>query len=237
MQVRVASPEASLDGVARRALDWVRPGDVLGLGTGRAASAFVRMLGDRVRGGLSVSGVPTSEATAELARSVGIPLLDLASAGEIATTFDGADEVDPNLDLIKGYGGALVREKIVAASSRRRVMLVGSEKMVAALGAHGRLPVEIVPFALPLCRREIERMGLGAPLRGGDTAPSRTDNGNWILDVAVARIGDPAGLDRRLRAIPGVVGTGIFAGMADVVLVQRGHEVEVLERVGGETPP
>ncbi|MFM7735559.1 MAG: ribose-5-phosphate isomerase RpiA [Alphaproteobacteria bacterium] len=232
----MSAPEASLDGIARRALDWVRPGEVLGLGTGRAATSFVRMLGERVREGLDVRGVPTSEVTAALARELGIPLLDLAAAGEIATTFDGADEVDPGLDLIKGYGGALVREKIVAASSRRRVMLVGSEKMVDALGAHGKLPVEIVPFALPLCRRGIERMGLGAPLRGGDANPWRTDNGNWILDVAVGRIEDPAGLDRRLREIPGVVGTGIFAGMADVVLVQRGHEVQVLERKGPGSP-
>ena len=228
----MSSPEASLDGIARRALDWVRPGDVLGLGTGRAATAFVRMLGDRVREGLRVTGVPTSEATAELARGLGIPLVDLAAAGEIATTFDGADEVDPHLDLVKGYGGALVREKIVAASSRRRVVLVGSEKMVECLGAHGKLPVEVVPFALPLCRRRIEGMGFGAPLRGGDANPWRTDNGNWIIDVALARIDDPAGLDRRLGAIPGVVGTGIFAGMADVVLVQRGPDVEVLERTG-----
>lgn len=233
----MSAPEASLDGIARRALDWVRDGDVLGLGTGRAATAFVRMLGERVREGLSVRGVPTSESTAALARELGIPLLDLGAAGEIATTFDGADEVDPRLDLIKGYGGALVREKIVASASRRRVVLVGSEKMVEALGAHGKLPVEVIPFALPLCRRRIEQMGFGAPLRGGDASPWRTDNGNWIVDVALARIEDPTGLDRRLREIPGVVGTGIFAGMADVVLVQQGHEVLVLERPGSGAAP
>ena len=228
----MAAEEASLDGIAARALDWVRPGEVLGLGTGRAASSFVRMLGERVRAGLAVRGVPTSVVPAALAREVGIPLLELAAVDEIATTFDGADEVDPHLDLIKGYGGALVREKIVAASSRHLVILVGSEKMVGRVGERGRLPIEIVPFGLPLCRRRLAEMGLAPVLRGGEAEPWRTDNGNLVLDATVGPIAEPADFERRLLAIPGVVGTGLFVGMADVVLVQRGAEVLVLERGG-----
>jgi ribose 5-phosphate isomerase A len=225
-----AGEEAGLRRIAERALDYVRDGETIGLGTGRAATAFVRALGDRVAAGLHVRGVPTSESTAALARELGIPLAELAEVDEIATTFDGADEVDPRLDLIKGWGGALVREKIVAASSRRRVMLVGDEKMVQALGTRGKLPVEIVPFALPLCRRRIAALGARPEVRQAGVEPFVTDNGNWILDCRIEPIEDPQGFELALIAIPGVVGTGLFLGMADVVLVQKGDDVSVLER-------
>src|SRR5262245_54980500 len=128
--------------IVERALEWVPDGSRIGLGSGRAAQAFVRALGERVRGGRTrVEGVPTSEETASLARQAGIPLLTLADAGTLATTVDGADEVDPNLDLIKGYGRAMVREKVVAAASRQLVILVGEEKLVPQLGTRGKLPV------------------------------------------------------------------------------------------------
>lgn len=227
MTETASGPEAS----ARRALDFVEDGQTLGLGTGRAAAAFVRALGERVREGLRVRGVPTSDATEALAREVGIPIVTLDEAGALDTTFDGADEVSPSLDVIKGYGGALVREKIVAASSRRLVILVGAEKLVDRLGARGRLPVEVVPFGAGLARRLLGEMGLPAEIRrdaGG--APVRTDNGNLVLDCKVGPIEAPADLDARIQALPGVVGTGLFVGMADAVVVQHPDRVEVLER-------
>ncbi len=135
--------------LAKRALLEVKDGALVGLGSGRAAGAFVRALGAAVRAGLRARGVPTSKATTALAREVGLPLVDL-EAGPLDLTVDGADEVDPSCDLIKGYGGALLYERVVAAASRRQVILVGADKLVAALGHRGRLPVEIVPFALPL---------------------------------------------------------------------------------------
>lgn len=215
-------------GIEQKALEYVREGQTLGLGTGRAATAFVRALGARVQQGLKVRGVPTSEATEKVARELGIPLLTLAEAGELDVTFDGADEVDPRLHLIKGYGGALVREKIVAASSRKFIVLVGDEKLVSVLGQRGRLPIEIIPFGEALCRRRLAKLGIEADLRRRDDGGVYvTDNGNHILDGRVSAIADPAALDLDLLRIPGVVGTGIFAGMADVVLVQRGDEVEV----------
>jgi ribose 5-phosphate isomerase A len=219
---------------AERALELVEDGQVVGLGTGRAATAFVRALGIRMKeGGLAIRGVPTSQATEELARELDIPLLEMSEVAEIDVTVDGADEVDPALDVIKGYGGALVREKIVASASRRLVILVGHEKLVSRLGQRGRLPVEIVPFALSLCRRRFEALGFPADLRTDDAGePVVSDNGNWILDCRVERIPNPAQLDAALLGIPGVVGTGLFVGMADVVIVQDGDAVEVRERVG-----
>lgn len=216
---------------AARALEFVKDGQVLGLGTGRAAAAFVRALGARVSEGLRVTGVPTSIATAELARELGIPLLSLEEAGRLDVTFDGADEVDPKLDLIKGYGGAHVREKIVAACSEQLVILVGAEKLVDVLGSRGKLPVEVLPFGEALCRRALAGLGCEAELRlaaGGE--PLVSDNGNHILDCRIAPMEDAAALEREILAIPGVLGTGLFLGMADAIVVQDGDKVELLRR-------
>jgi ribose 5-phosphate isomerase A len=210
------------------ALAQVKSGDVIGLGTGQAATGFIRALGAAVRSGLSVTGVPTSEVSATLARSLGIPLVPEPFALDVAV--DGADEVDPRLDLIKGYGGALLREKIVAAAARRFVVLVGAEKLVRTLGARGRLPVEVLRFAMPFCRRRLSELGLAPALRGPEGAPFVTDGGNLILDAAVTSIADPAALDATLRAIPGVVGTGLFVGMAHTVLVWDGGRARALTR-------
>src|SRR5262245_45590260 len=206
--------------IDERALELVPDGSRIGLGSGRAAQAFVKALGERARNGsIHVHGVPTSEETANLARKEGIPLLTLAEAGVLELTVDGADEVDPNLDLIKGYGRALVREKVVAASSRRLIILVGDEKLVPQLGTRGKLPVEVTPFALPLCERRLGELGCRpVPYRQGNSL-FLTDNGNHILDCEVGPIADPAKLELDIRAIPGVVGTGLFLGMADTVLV------------------
>ncbi|MGA6973520.1 MAG: ribose-5-phosphate isomerase RpiA [Candidatus Binatus sp.] len=208
--------DAALEALGKYALRFVKPGQVVGLGTGHAASAFIRALG---ASGIAVRAVPTSKPAEELARSVGIPIVTLADVKKIDIDIDGADEVDPRLNLIKGYGGALVREKIVASSSRRFVVLVGYEKMVKTLGGRGSMPIEVVPFGLPLVTAKIKALGMKPQVRQKDGMQFITDNGNLILDCGVKKIANPARLDRELLAIPGVVGTGLFLAMADVVLV------------------
>jgi ribose 5-phosphate isomerase A len=207
--------------IYERALEFIRAGDVVGLGSGHASTEFIKLLGARVKAGLAVRGVPTSEASAQLARGLGIPLVSLEEGMPLALTVDGADEVAPNLDLIKGYGRALVREKIVAAASRRLVILAGHDKLVPTLGHRGKLPVEVVPLALPLCRERLRQMGTDPILWAEAGQPKKTDNGNYILDCAIARPGlaDPAAFEAQALLIPGVLGTGLFLGMADVVLV------------------
>lgn len=214
----------ALEQLAARALEFVCDGAIVGLGSGRAASAFVRALAGQVREGRAVRGVPTSEATAALARELGVPLVGLGE-GAIEVTVDGADEVDPALSLIKGYGGAMLRERIVAAASRRQVILVEAEKLVPILGSRGRLPLEVLPFALPLTLERLDRYGLKPAVRR-----ALSDNGNVIVDCAVGPIADPAALDRELRSIPGVIDTGFFLGTVDTVLVAGGGRIRELRR-------
>jgi ribose 5-phosphate isomerase A len=216
--------------IVERALELVPNGSRIGLGSGRAARAFVKALGERLRkGSFRVHGVPTSEETARLARQEDIPLFTLAEAGILDLTVDGADEVDDNLDLIKGYGRALVREKIVAASSRRLIILVGDEKLVPQLGTHGKLPVEVTPFALPLCDRRLRELGCRPILYREGDGPFVTDNGNHILDCQTEPISDALRLEMDIRAIPGVVGTGLFLEMAETVLVGDRDTFQLLE--------
>ena len=200
---------------ADAALEWVKDGMKLGLGTGRAASAFVEALGARVAEGLDVIGVPTSDATARLAERLGIPLTRLEDVDALDITFDGADEVDGQLDLIKGYGAAMVREKVVAATSQQLIILVGPEKLVERLGDRGRLPIEVLPFAE--ASRRVDETG----------QPVVTDNGNWILDARLEPPLDARALEAAIVALPGVLGTGFFLGMADAIVIDRGDEVEV----------
>lgn len=213
-----------------RAAGLVESGQVVGLGTGRAAGEFLRALARRiVAEGLAIRGVPTSLASARLADELGIPLADPDEVEAIDIAVDGADEVGPGLDLIKGWGGALVREKIVAASARRFVVVATASKRVERLGARGKLPVEVLPFGWRFCERRIRELGLVPSRRvasGGSAFIS--DNGNFILDCAVGALDDAGGLDRQLRAIPGVVGTGFFLGMAHLALIQDGESVEEL---------
>jgi ribose 5-phosphate isomerase A len=204
----------------------------VGLGSGRAAEAFVRALAAEAAQGLVVQGIPTSRATAALAGSLGLTIAEL-TADPLDITVDGADEVDPRLDLIKGYGGALMRERIVAAASRRQVILVTTEKLVPRLGSRGRLPVEIVPFARHLCDRRLRALGCEPVLREAGAGPFVTDNGNWILDCGIAPQDDAAALDRDIRGIPGVVDTCFFLGTAERVLVAEGGAVRVLRCTGG----
>jgi ribose 5-phosphate isomerase A len=234
-----ATNDPGVAAAALRAVELVPAGAKVGLGSGRAASAFIAELGARVRRGFSVVGVPTSEASAALARSFGIPLIEITEDVELDLTVDGADEVAPNLDLIKGRGAAFVRERIVTAASRRQVILVGPEKVVPALFSTGGFPVEVIPLAGGLVTRRLKALGAVPTVRpdgGGDgAAPLRSVNGNLIFDCAVAAP-MPDGravrtLEAAVRAIPGVVDTGLFLGTAERVLV--GHadgRVEVLTR-------
>ncbi len=216
--------------IAERALESVADNTIVGLGSGRAALAFVHALGAKVRSGLRVQGIPTSEETARVARENGIELVGLEDCDSIDLTVDGADEVDPQLNLIKGYGGALVREKIVAAASRREIILVGEEKLVPKLGARGILPVEVIQFALAVCRKRLTQLGCRPQLRQRDGKTFLSDGGNYILDCGVEPLDNPQRLDAEIREIPGVVGTGLFLGIADLVLVGTGSEVRVMER-------
>ena len=219
---------------AASALELVQDGMRIGLGTGHGALAFLARLADRVRTGLRVVGVPTSEATAAEARSLGIPLGALDDEEELALTVDGADEVAPNLDLVKGFGGALVRERIVAAASRRQVILVGHDKLVGRLAARGRIPIEVVPFACRLVLRRVRALGLDPVVRLADGRRFISDNGNLTIDCGLTTpLADARAarvLEAALRAIPGVVDTGLFLGTADRVLVgyPDGH-VDVLQ--------
>ena len=204
---------------------------IVGLGSGHAAETFLRLLADRVALGLLVRGVSTSRRTTELAAAVGISVISLEAAGTIDVMIDGADEVDSQIDLIKGYGGALLREKIVAASSARRVIVVDESKLVPRLGSRGRLPVEIVPFGLTLCRRLLTELGCPPTIRTAANGNCVTDGGNYILDCAVSEILDPRLLDDQIRSVPGVVTSGLFIGMAEIVLIQAGDSVETRRRV------
>jgi ribose 5-phosphate isomerase A len=224
-----------LDALGVFALRYVKPERTIGLGTGRAASAFIRALG---AARITVRGVATSEASAKLARSLGVELADLRDVSRLDADFDGADEVDQRLNMIKGLGGAMVREKIVAMAARRRIFLVGEEKCVKRLGQRGNLPVEIIPLAAGYAAREIARLGLKPKIRHvEDGAEYVTDNGNLVIDCGVKEIRNPARLEADLLAIPGVVGTGLFVGIADMVLVASpAGRVRVLRRqrpVGG----
>jgi len=228
--------DPAVQAVAAHALALLADGARVGLGSGRAASAFITKLGERVRRGLRVVGVPTSEASARLAREAGVPLIELDEGVELDLTVDGADEVAPNLDLVKGRGGALVRERIVASASKRQVILVGPHKLVRALGERGPIPVEVIPLALGPVTRRLKALGLAPAVRpdAGGTRPFRTENGNLTLDCAVRPLADERAardLEAALRAIPGVVDTGLFLGTAERVLVGHadGH-VDVLRR-------
>ena len=217
---------------AERSLDYVEDGMVLGLGTGSTAAYLVRLLGERVRDGLRIQGVPTSRATEALAAGLGIPLVGFDRVTRLDLTIDGADEIDPNLDLIKGGGGALLREKIVASVSDRYVIIADQTKLVDRLGTFA-LPVEVTPFALAVVTARLEAEGAKPVLRRGpDGDPMMTDEGHHLLDCAYGAIDDAPALARALTGIVGVVEHGLFVGMADVAVIGRDDGVEVIERAG-----
>ena len=228
--------EAQKRAAAAKALEWVQPGMRLGLGTGSTARHFVDLLAERVRDGLQVVGVPTSEATRDQAERVGVPLTTLDEVVELDITIDGADEISPDLTLIKGGGGALLREKIVAAASREMIVIADESKMVSTLGRFA-LPVEVVPFGLAATRRAVEaaaaKAGCAGPAILRRTAEGHvfvTDGGHWILDAAFDRIGDPKSLAHLLVDIPGVVEHGLFIGLARRAVLAGPGGARVVER-------
>jgi ribose 5-phosphate isomerase A len=217
---------------AERALEVVRPGMKLGLGSGSTARHFVDLVGYGVKAGLNVRCAATSEATAAQAKALGIPLATLDELPELDLTVDGADEIDPKLRLIKGGGGALLREKIVAAASRRMVVIADSSKLVAQLGTFP-LPIEVVPFGLAATRRHIENafaeLGLAGSIRlRGGSSPFVTDGGHHILDCSLGAIAEPERLSRILSPIPGVVEHGLFIGLARAAIIGGAEGIEVL---------
>jgi ribose 5-phosphate isomerase A len=225
---------------AERALAFLQDGMKLGLGTGSTAAHFVDLVGTRVREGLAVVCVPTSEATRAQAERLGIPLTTLEETHELDLTVDGADELDGELRLIKGGGGALLREKIVALASRRMVVIADASKRVATLGRYP-LPVEVVPFGVAATRRLLERLAAEAgctgeiKLRPGEGGrPFVTDGGNHLLDCAFGRIERPEALDQALKRIPGVVENGLFLGIATAAVIAGPDGVKVLERAQGQ---
>jgi ribose 5-phosphate isomerase A len=218
------------EAAARASLKYVKDGQVVGLGTGSTAAYFIKLLGEQVKNGLRVRGIPTSVRSKELAESLGIPLTSLDECQEIDVTVDGADEVDPQLRLIKGGGGALLREKIVASATRQQVIVADATKQVQHLGKFP-LPVEVIKFAQALVAKRIAALGAGVQIRrGADGTPYLTDENNYILDCRFGEIHDPDGLARELSAMPGVVEHGLFIGMASIALFARGSEIVELRR-------
>jgi len=222
--------EQEKQAAARRSLDYVQDSFVVGLGTGSTASYAIRLLGERVRAGLKIRGIATSVHSRNLAASLGIPLTTFEECPEVDVTIDGADEISPALDLIKGGGGALLHEKIVASASRMVVIIADSSKQVPVLGKFP-LPVEVVPFAQALLARRLGGLGASVHLRK-DVAdrPFVTDEGNYILDCCFGHIPDPSELAEELDRIPGVVEHGLFINMADIVLIGKDPEVLELRR-------
>jgi ribose 5-phosphate isomerase A len=221
---------------AARAIDFVRPGMRLGLGTGSTAQHFVELLAERVRAGLDVIAVPTSEVTRAQAVQLGITLATLDDVPELDLTIDGADEIGPDLTLIKGGGGALLREKIVAAASARMIVIADDSKWVDVLGRFP-LPIEITPFGAVATHRAVE----AAAARAGSAGPAQlrrnrtghafvTDGGHWLLDAQLGRITDPPTLADSLAAVPGVMEHGLFIGLAQTAILAGPKGVRLVER-------
>jgi|SRR5579862_3547435 len=210
---------------ALRALDEIRDGMIVGLGTGSTASHFIRELG---KAQLKVAGIPTSEASRQLAQEAGVRLTNLQEHPRIDVTVDGADEVSPQLDLIKGLGGALVREKIVAHASARVVIVVDESKLVERLGAKTFIPVEVIPLAVPCVLLRLRELGGEARIREKGGQPFVSDNGNSIVDWSHGVVDDPSRLEKQLKSITGVVDSGIFADVADCVIVAGNQGIKRL---------
>ena len=215
---------------AERAIEQVQDGQVVGLGTGSTAKFAIEGLGRRVREGLSIRGVPTSIATERMAAGLGIPLVALNDAGLIDVSFDGADEVDSDFNMIKGGGGALTREKLVALATKRRVFLVDESKLVSKLGQSRLIPVEVLPVAWVLSARRLKDLNGEATLREEASRPYVTDNGNYILDCAFGLLEDPAALEKNIKLLPGVVECGLFIGIADSLVIGFDDRIEIKER-------
>ena len=214
---------------ARKSIEYVKDGMVVGLGSGTTATMAIRFLAEHVRDGLKIRGIPTSRASEQLARSLGIPLITFDDSGYTDVTIDGADEVAPGLALIKGGGGALLHEKIVAAASHRLVIVADEHKMVQRLGRFP-LPVEVIPFAAAPVKKKLEAIGAHPELRtlpGG--GPYITDEGNYIFDCHYGEILDPAAVGATIKSMTGVVEHGLFLGLASVAIVAGPAGAKVIE--------
>jgi ribose 5-phosphate isomerase A len=223
---------------AEHALEYVQSGMALGLGTGTTARYMLEGLAARLRDGRlrDIVGVPTSSRTGVLARELGIAIVTLEQRPQLDLMLDGADEVDPALNLIKGRGGALLYEKIVASSARRLLIMADESKLVEQLGTQAPLPVEVIPFGLPLCTRRLATLGCQPALRhAADGSPYRTDEDNMILDCRFSAIPDPLAISVAIKAIPGVVEHGLFIGMASVVLIAGPRGTATLVRPDPES--
>lgn len=222
--------ELEKQAVARAGLSFIESGQVVGLGSGSTAAYFIQFLGELVKAGLKIRGIPTSIRAQQLAESCGIPLTTLDQVGNIDVDIDGADEFDPRLRLIKGGGGALLREKIIASASRQFIVLADSSKQVSILGRFP-LPVEVIPFAEKLLTRKISALGSTVSLRKvKDGSIYKTDEGHHILDCHFGKIADPDALARSLCDMPGVVEHGLFIDMANLILVAKGNQVLELRK-------
>jgi len=215
---------------AEASLSFVRDGDVVGLGTGSTSSIAIQLLADKVKQGLRIVGIPTSQRSKQMAEGLGIPLTTLDEVQQIDVAIDGADEIDLQLRLIKGGGGALLREKVVASAARQFVVIADSSKQVPVLGAFP-LPVEVIPFAQELIARRLGGLGASVNLRRYAYGnPFTTDEGHHILDCHFGAIRDPEALARTLSDMPGIVEHGLFINMCHVVLIGKGDEVVELRR-------
>jgi ribose 5-phosphate isomerase A len=212
---------------AERAVDFVQDGHIVGLGTGSTIYFALQKLGRRVAEGLNIKGVPTSKATEHIAIELKIPIVYLNDVDSIDVVIDGADEIDANFDMIKGGGGALTREKLVAIIAKRRVIVVDEGKLVPRLGEAFLLPIEILPIAWKMVCRQLESKDCQPILREHNASPFETDNGNYIVDCKFKGIEDAATLERELKLISGVVEVGLFIGLADAVVIGRSDRVEV----------
>ena len=226
-----------LDGLkkaaALKAIEFVHDGMVVGLGTGSTAKHMLVALGEKVRAGMKLRGVPTSQETVALAREAGIPLIDSENRWEIDVAIDGADQVDPNFNLIKGGGGALLKEKIVAASAKQFIVMIDHSKQVPVLGGSFPLPIEVVPFGWGSTAREIETLTRSrVVLRERHGAPFKTEAGHLIVDVHLDRIDRPSELEAALNLIPGVVETGLFVGRTNVLIVGTPRGVQTVHVQG-----
>lgn len=220
------------EAAAREALGYVKDGMVVGLGSGSTASIFIRLLGERVASGLKVIGVPTSKDSEDLGHKVGIEIGELKDHPVVDLTVDGADEVDQDLNLIKGLGGALVREKIVAYATEFEIIIVDESKLVRYLGQKAPLPVEIVKFAHQATVERLRELGCVPKLREKNGQLFVTDNGNYIADCRFERIENPQTLEAEINMVPGVVDNGLFVGLADKVIIASTNGIRTMERRG-----
>ena len=223
-------PSELKQAAGENACEHVCNGMTVGLGTGSTAYYAIRKLGQRVREeGLDILGIPTSIQSDGLAKEFGVPLTTLAKNPVVDVTIDGADEVDPSLNLIKGMGGALLREKMIAQATKMQIIVIDDSKLVEVLGTRSPLPVEVVQFEWEHTARRLEKMGGEPVLRKKDDVPYITDNQNYILDVRFKSIEDPQGLEAKLLATAGVVETGLFLGLTKMVICASPEGIRVIE--------